>query len=251
VLPLLVVTALGAGGHVTLTRCLQATPERCADVGERARDVLRAARLTLGDEAAFAREAQHCNGTRDCLLREVREAGGSFLVSVEVAQIGDRVAIRLDGSTAAGKRVAETGVTVSAMDYPAGVDRRLGEFAEALARVVGRASDAPARVDLAPVRVEPVPEPLAPARPSRAGPVTLTTLAVIGAAASLTLVLLAAENAVTLEGAKTMAEGEPASTLTRDQAVSRRTAGNAELTGALVAAIAAVVLGAGALWWWL
>lgn len=245
--------AMAAWGEVAVVRCLDAAPERCEDIAQRVRTALGAGSRPTPEEARLQAALDRCRGERQCVadvLGPVRA-----WATVDVAQVGDRVAVQLEAARGGPARAVRAAFLLSALTYPAGVELEvarfsaqvLGAFPEEppVARVIP--ADVPRQVELAPA----VAPPSGLAKPpSRAGPIALGAVGLVGGALAAALAGVGASAATSLDAAKTTVDGKPASTLTRAQAEALAARGNGAYSAALGIGLGASALVTAAVVWW-
>lgn len=257
---LLSVLAQAPVGDLVLTRQLETTPERAADVVERTFHELQAQGLPLRTPAETRERlasrglgsAEACTARRACLAKLADGLDSRFLVTVDLGHVGDEMAIGLEALAPSGQVLSSKRFTVKTAGYPAGFD------AEATAFAMGLAAALQGDVPLAARSASPVssttprmPQPLtssqAPTKP-RALPWVFggATVLAVAAAGSLLSLGLASKNQ--LDRSRFLTAGGLGTTLTEPQAQRLVTTGNAELSASLGCAVGAAVLGAFFVW---
>lgn len=237
-----VLAALAASDDVVLLRCLGATPERCADVTAHVRHQLSKHGGNADEVSARQHAIDLCAAERGCIAHALE--GSRAWVSVDVAQVGDRVAIVLQAKTPAVAN-KETGFTVSALGYPAGVDDQVRRFIESLGPLA--LPDAPVRAELTPAEGATIE---ASSSKSHLPSIGLGIAGVAAIAGTVAFAIAGSDDAAALDKAKTTTlDGLPASSLTRSQAQSKAGSANNEFGLAVGCGVLTVALALAALWW--
>jgi hypothetical protein len=261
---LLVALSLGAAPQLdlVLTGRTETTAERADDVVLRVREALEAEGLHPLDPAESRKKVKgdplRCGGKRACAAKLGKELGSTVLVTVEVSHLGDRMAVSLEAvSPDDAKRLAQRAFALSSLGYPAGLEPELKGFAQAVAALEPLkaaletppvpVADAPVKAaepapDLLPPPPPPPPVEISTAKPRPWGLISTTLAAGATAVAALVFLTLGLVNSNALDSSHTTFDGQPASTLTHQQALGYANDANTDYTVSLVTGLGAVAL---------